>query len=87
MGEPASGESGKAADGVAAEDAGLGMGLFDEEQPTDWEAPQPAKPSRDGAPQMWGNYGSSAKSQRVKKGSGEACIGLFHGIVGPPGSK
>ena len=64
-----------AVDGGVPEEAGLGMGLFDEEQPADWEAPQAAKPSRDDTPQLWGSYGSSAKSQRVKKGSGEAYMG------------
>ncbi|KAK9843599.1 hypothetical protein WJX84_000161, partial [Apatococcus fuscideae] len=61
--------NGAAAEGEAAEGAELGMGLFDEEEASNWQAPQPTKPSQTQTPQMWGSYGSSARSQQVKKGS------------------
>ena len=63
--------NGAAADGEAAEGAELGMGLFNEEEDSKWQGPQPTKPSRTQAPQMWGSYGSSARTQQVKKGSGQ----------------
>lgn len=63
--------NGAAADGEAAEGAELGMGLFNEEEDSNWQGPQPTKPSRTHAPQMWGSYGSSARAQQVKKGSGQ----------------
>ena len=72
LAEANAGSSRPAADGDDAEAAEMGMGLFNEEQAANWDGPQPAVPSRDQPPQMWGNYGSSAKSQRVKTGSGEA---------------
>ena len=69
--------NGVAADSEAADDAELGLGLFDEEQSKDWQGPQPPKPSRTQAPQMWGSYGSSARSQQVKKGSGKILAAYF----------
>ena len=71
--------NGAATDGEAGEGAELGMGLFNEEEDSNWQGPQPTKPSRTQAPQMWGSYGSSARTQQVKKGSGQtlACCDMY----------